>query len=300
MIIEHTCADDLRAVRKNQGSRRVAMLRLWKISGEELPNIDKEGLENVKGLKLRLRALHGFPVCLQQLLCDGRRLENSASLELVRDVQLVLLPVSGAPRLQVSDELLDALSYGHTEAARLLLKAGADQDMRIPGNGQTALMFASEEGRVDAVRLLLEAGADQDLCDVLEDSTALMFACEEGHVDVVQLLLEARAEMHLQNRSGRTALILASEGGHAEVVGLLLEAKASMSLQDGCSCTALMRACEKGHGKVASLLLDAGASTEFRNTSGRTALLLACEARFLSSTLSPFVLIFWGLLIKAE
>ena len=253
------------------------MLRLWKISGEELPNIDKEGLRNVKGLKLRLRELHGFPVCLQQLLCDGRRLENSASLDLVADVQLVLLPVSGAPRLQVSDELHDAIRCGHTEAARLLLKAGADKDMRIPCSGQTALMLAAEEGQVDVVRLLLEAGADKDVCDMFNDCTALMLACEEDHVDVVQLLLEARAEMQLQNRNGRTALILASEEGNAGVVGLLLEARASMSLQDGCSCTALMRACEKGHVKVASLLLEAGASTEVRNTSGRTALLLACE-----------------------
>ena len=50
-----------------------------------------EGSSHVRDLKASLRSLHGFPVCMQQLLCDGNPLDNSAEIDSATDLELVLI-----------------------------------------------------------------------------------------------------------------------------------------------------------------------------------------------------------------
>ena len=49
----------------------VGMLRIWQMSGQELAAIDMEKIFDVRGLKATLRSLHGFPMCMQQMLHNG-------------------------------------------------------------------------------------------------------------------------------------------------------------------------------------------------------------------------------------
>eukprot|EP00913_Durusdinium_trenchii_P009906 g9298.t1 len=53
-----------------------------------------------------------------------------------------------------------AASGGRVEAARLLLDAGAEKDLKDSGGG-TALTAAAMNGHVEVALLLLDAGADQ-------------------------------------------------------------------------------------------------------------------------------------------
>ena len=48
------------------------MLRVYAMSGTELAVVATEEVEDVAALKLRLREMHGFPVCLQELLVSSR------------------------------------------------------------------------------------------------------------------------------------------------------------------------------------------------------------------------------------
>ena len=69
---------------------------------------------------------------------------------------------------------MDAALYGHLEVVRLLLEAGADQNVARQ-NGATALMDAAIYGHSKVVRLLLEAEADQNTA-TQDGTTALMVA----------------------------------------------------------------------------------------------------------------------------
>ena len=63
----------------------------------------------------------------------------------------------------------------------------------VNSNGTTALVWAAGAGHIEVARLLLEAGADEDMASTF-GATALRCAAEEGHVAVARLLLEAGAD----------------------------------------------------------------------------------------------------------
>ena len=249
------------------------MLRLWRVSGEELGAIPMDvvkKLRNVRTLKRHLRKLYGFPACIQQLVREGSRMNDDATLEEPIDVQVVLLPASNASG--VEEEFLEAAEEGHVEVVRMLLEAGADKDLEDI-DSKTALIYASDKGHGQVVRLLLAAGA-RDLADGF-GYTALFRASWGGHVEVVRLLLEAGANKDLTGDLGDTALSNASWFGHAGVVRMLLEFGANKDLTDSHGYSALIRASEKGHVETVRLLLEAGAATDARHKDGKTALIFA-------------------------
>ncbi|CAE7700663.1 mask [Symbiodinium pilosum] len=140
------------------------MIHVWTVSGQELPAISLEDVRDVRDLKSTLRRLHGFPICMQQLLHNGNSLEDSTQLGPSSDMsmQLVLSAPSSAkqPR-EAANELLEACEMGSLLVTRLLLEAGAHKDEQDT-TGYTALMCAASHGHEEIVQLLLEAGADKD------------------------------------------------------------------------------------------------------------------------------------------
>ncbi|CAE7218060.1 ANKRD17 [Symbiodinium natans] len=98
----------------------------WATSGQPLASVTQEELSDVRTLKQHLRALHGFPICIQQLLHDGHCLEDGCKLEAPMDLQLVLLTVSNTQGGQAEAELGLAAIQGHVEVARFLLAAGPE------------------------------------------------------------------------------------------------------------------------------------------------------------------------------
>jgi len=112
-------------------------------------------------------------------------LERTDLVDFTRDGQTPLLYASG---------------FGHTEAARLLIDAGADVNYVLrsedPGiDGVSPLFIASYQGHTEIVRLLIDAGADVNRVIVgsraLDGLTALTAANSQGHMEIVRLLEEA-------------------------------------------------------------------------------------------------------------
>ena len=112
---------------------------------------------------------------------------------------------------------------------------------------------------LDTARLILKSGADVNL------RTPLRRAAYCNHVDVVRLLLEFRAEVDRRDASGKTPLIAASEEGHDEVVSVLLDAGADVDASEEEGRCALYYASYEGHTSTAQLLLDRGADVSARN-----------------------------------
>eukprot|EP00439_Symbiodinium_sp_Y106_P065464 s338_g10.t1 len=218
------------------------MLRVWSTSGQEFP-VHTEKLQDVAGLKLRLRAEYGFPLCLQQLLHGTLCLENTSELHTFAELQLVLLAISAA---------------GSCEAVQELVAYAA---MKERGS-MTALNSASWAGDVDMLRFLLAAGCNKDRRDG-SGMTALSRACSRGHVEITGLLVESGAKLDfgldLRSKSGMTALGYATSEGHSAVVRLLLQAGASVDLRDCCGRTLLGYAASEGHLEIVHLLLDKNA-----------------------------------------
>jgi ankyrin repeat protein len=84
----------------------------------------------------------------------------------------------------------------------VLLDAGADPNLAVPGDGNPLIM-AAQAGHLAIVRLLLDRGADVNAM-VPEDENALINASSEGHLDVVQLLVDRGANVNAGAWAGRT------------------------------------------------------------------------------------------------
>ncbi|OLP87712.1 Ankyrin repeat domain-containing protein 50 [Symbiodinium microadriaticum] len=279
------------------------MLRIRMLSGEEVAAMPVEELRDVKELKQQLNRLHGLPTRFRQrLFVCGTLLDDSAPLDLLMELELVLLSYSATSQTQTEElvtastngsvteveailqqprhpdfarsdgftALMAASRHGHVEVVRLLLEAGAETN----NNGTTALMLASLDGHLEVASLLLDAAADINLADSV-GATALTAVSRRGHVEVVRLLLEANADTNLAHNDGFTGLQLASFKGHVEVARLLLEAGADKNLADGAGITALMIASQKDHLEVVRLLLAAGADRNLPDSDGDTALMFA-------------------------
>ena len=90
------------------------------------------------------------------------------------------------------------------------------------GNGQTALMWASNQGRTEIAQMLLERPEIDVNLQNSGGSTALMNASFYGHTEIVKLLLKRpEIDVNLQNERGMTALMFASEEGRTEIVNLI-------------------------------------------------------------------------------
>lgn len=143
--------------------------------------------------------------------------------------------------------LMCACRNGHSDAARVLLKAMADP-MLTDAGGDTALHWAIEWGGHElAVRTLLQQGVDVNIGGS-GGRTPLLLACVGGHPECVAALLQAGA-------TAAGEMVLASQLGHEDVVRVLVERKRQQAgAFDADEEDALAAAQSNGHHSTAILL----------------------------------------------
>ena len=115
-----------------------------------------EDISDVRDLKAALRSLHGFPICMQQLMHNGNILHNPTKIDVPIDLRLVLPLSTEGQQLDAANELAEACFQGDVTTTRLLLEAGANKNA-TDQHGIPALVLAVENGHVEISRLLLEA-----------------------------------------------------------------------------------------------------------------------------------------------
>src|SRR5262249_41991701 len=78
----------------------------------------------------------------------------------------------------------------------------------FPRGGLTPLLFAARQGALEAARVLVKSGADANLPDP-DGITPMALAIRNGHYEVAEMLLESGANVNSADSSGRTALYVA-------------------------------------------------------------------------------------------
>ena len=118
--------------------------------------------------------------------------------------------------------LTAAVLGGHTDAARVLLEAGASTEIR-DCTGATPLCEAVFHNRQDIVCLLREGyGADVNTTNAF-GWTPLHIAVDRGHLELTDYLLAKGADVSLTTPEGYTVLHVAAMKGRASIVNKLLQ-----------------------------------------------------------------------------
>ena len=252
------------------------MLRVWRLSGEQLASVPTEELTDGKALKRHLQVQCGLSRFRQELLHNGTVLNDETSLQSPLDLQLVLLPFSSTSQPQ-ADKFAAAAASGHDLQVEQFLQQRQDPNVFDNALGLSALYVAAMYGQVPVVRLLLEARADVKRGTRRNDNTPLAVAARYGWLEVVDLLLRARADKNVRNDRGETPLWVASQRGRAEVVRMLLQARVAMDQGDNSGETPLCVACRNGREETVCVLREAGADMLRPNNRGETPLSLAAQ-----------------------
>jgi ankyrin repeat protein len=114
-----------------------------------------------------------------------------------------------------------AVYFRHSEAARLLIMAGADSS--LPSNNSfrvTPLHSAAATGNTELARLLISHGAEVNSRQS-SGVTALHSAAHIGNLDMSRLLVIAGADVHATTDGGKTAFDYALEAGFEHVANYL-------------------------------------------------------------------------------
>eukprot|EP00439_Symbiodinium_sp_Y106_P004975 s6386_g1.t1 len=164
---------------------------------EELVSVSPEELSllsTARTLKSHLSRLYGFPETLQQLLYDGCLLKDADRLPTPADLQLVLQ--SALHTDAESDELFYAIHHGYTEAVRLLLAAGAFNQLATWQRNKALVEAADHDvdsNRVEIMRSLLRYAHTDDV-NFGRGKVPLVQAAQHGQHEMVSPLLQAGAD----------------------------------------------------------------------------------------------------------
>jgi ankyrin repeat protein len=136
-----------------------------------------------------------------------------------------------------SVDLHSAVVTDDLEAIRQHIKAGSDLNVLEPSRASTPLISAAALGKTEAAEILIDAGADLNYQNA-DGSTALHTAAAFGKVDVAKILIDTGIDLNIKNNEGSTALHTAAFLCRMEIVKALLEKGADKTLKNKTGKTA--------------------------------------------------------------
>ena len=201
------------------------------------------------------------------------------------DAILLLLKAGADPNIRKDDCTATCLMYAvDTDCSKEVLQAITDHGADVNATSKetsTALMIACEKSYTDAINVLLEAGADPNIA--LDDSSVTCFMCavlKDCSKDVLQAMIDHGADVNATSTAG-TALMIACTKRYTDAIYLLLKAGANPNIADDSGVTCLMRAVgEDCSNEVLQAIIDHGAEVNSTSKENGTALMIACTRRY--------------------
>jgi hypothetical protein len=178
----------------------------------------------------------------------------------------------------LDNRLLQHAAGGNVDAARQILKEGADPQARN-AEGKTGLHFAinyseynyTSKGR-EMLCLFLNRGVDINTGDG-GGATALHYAAlDEGYhcCNKIDDLLNFGADLDARDKAGQTPLHHAARRGRkTDAVKALLQAGSDVNARDEAGATPLHMAAARGDAEVIKILLNAGANIHAETRDGK-------------------------------
>ncbi len=160
-----------------------------------------------------------------------------------------------------------AIIRGDTQTARVLIKAGADLNVRNDGE-VTPLHLAVLKNNIDIVKMLIDCGADCKL-SCLGNMTPLYTAVEVGSEDMVKALLKQGVDVNMRDTFNLSfALDQAIKRQQPKITKYLLEADADKNLRNADGYAALHEAIAMGDIEIVKLLIEFGADVNGKGEGG--------------------------------
>ncbi len=116
------------------------------------------------------------------------------------------------------EPIIRAPGEGGGSTGEGMIRSGVPPEgQRLSGVGRmTPLLYAARDGQTDAARLLVKAGAKLDLAEY-NGITPLLMAVSNDHFDIASLLIEAGANVNAEDWYGRQPLWAAVESRNRDV-----------------------------------------------------------------------------------
>ena len=173
-----------------------------------------------------LEALYHDKEKAEELLSEEPDVFEAAAFGRTKRLEQILASDPDAARARASDDFTPlhlAAFFGHTDAIRALIDAGADVSAEATNSfveSVQPLHSAAANRDRDCSRLLLDAGADVNARQA-DGFTPLMEAAQVGDAELAKMYLDAGADPSIRRDDGTTSESLARDGGHDAVLELL-------------------------------------------------------------------------------
>jgi ankyrin repeat protein len=183
----------------------------------------------------------------------------------------------------VQPDVADAASQGHAVTLKALLDTGMVEVNAVDSHGDCLLTLAQENREPLTTEVLLSAGADPNL-QLPGGATPLLKAVEGYNLsEIVAALIKHGAKVNTPDAKGRTPLMAALENeGQPEVVSLLLDNGADPNTKIADGTSVLTFAAKSGKKTLVKDVLDRGADVNLKGKSGipplEVAVLAGCRS----------------------
>ncbi|WP_410542503.1 ankyrin repeat domain-containing protein [Wolbachia endosymbiont of Tetranychus urticae] len=155
-------------------------------------------------------------------------------------------------------QLDDAIWEGNIEMVKHLVDNKVNLNA-IDDHGNTLLHSAAQKNDVEILKVLIKGGADVNIRNIAGDTPLFETCSRHGDITVAKYLINVGADLNLQNTHGHTALHFAAINDYSEMIKLLIEEGADVNIPDLGGLTPLSFAMSNGNIISIKYLIDGGA-----------------------------------------